>query len=170
MLTFVNDKDIMIVVTNVNNEKGSDVMVQASDMSNAEWQIMRVIWTMKEATSSEIITAMQQKKKWSESTIKTLLRRLVQKEMLMTQKVSRHFIYRPLIVEDDAMIQMTSEVFERLCSMKKGHTVAELITDMPLSQSDIVNLQDILKQKMTTAPEAIACDCLAPASCERCAE
>ena len=65
---------------------------------------------------------------------------------------------------------MTSAVFERLCSMKKGQTLAELITDMPLSQSDIMNLQDILKQKMTTAPETIACDCLAPASCERCAE
>ncbi|SCC06825.1 CopY/TcrY family copper transport repressor [Weissella bombi] len=145
-------------------------MAQASDMSNAEWQIMRVVWTVKEATSSEIITAMKQKKDWSESTIKTLLRRLVQKEMLITQKVGRHFIYRPLIAEDDAMIQMTSAVFDRLCSMKKGRTLAELITDMPLSQSDIMNLQEILKQKMTTAPEMIACDCLVPASCVHCAE
>lgn len=144
-------------------------MAQASDMSNAEWQIMRVVWTVKEAISSEIITAMQQKKEWSESTIKTLLRRLVQKEMLITQKAGRRFIYRPLIPEDEAMIQMTSAVFERLCSMKKGQTLAELITDMPLSQSDIMNLQDILAQKMTVAPETIACDCLAPASCKHCA-
>lgn len=144
--------------------------MQASDMSNAEWQLMRVIWTVKEATSSEIITAIRQKKDWSESTIKTLLRRLVQKEMLTTKKAGRRFIYRPLIAEDAAMIQMTSEVFERLCSMKKGHTLAELLTDMTLSKSDIMLLQKVLEQKIETAPSSVACDCLGPNSCEQCTE
>ena len=37
-------------------------MAQAQDMSTAEWELMRVIWTMHEAGSSDIIRAIQGKK------------------------------------------------------------------------------------------------------------
>lgn len=94
-------------------------MAQAQDMSTAEWELMRVIWTMHEAGSSDIIRVIQSKKDWTESTIKTLLRRLVKKEALTTRKVGRKFIYQPLIGEEEAMDQMTAETFDRLCRMKE---------------------------------------------------
>ena len=68
-------------------------MAQAQDMSTAEWELMRVIWTMHEAGSSDIIRVIQVR--WTESTVETLLRRLVKKEVLTTRKVGRKFIYQP---------------------------------------------------------------------------
>src|SRR5699024_12868752 len=100
-------------------------MAQAQDMSTAEWELMRVIWTMHEAGSSDIIRAIQGKKDWTESTIKTLLRRLVNKEVLTTRKVGQKFIYQPLIGEDEAMDQMTAETFDRLCRMKRGRAISK---------------------------------------------
>lgn len=143
-------------------------MAQAQDMSTAEWELMRVIWTMHEAGSSDIIRAIQGKKDWTESTIKTLLRRLVKKEVLTTRKVGRKFIYQPLIGEDEAMDQMTAETFDRLCRMKRGRAISKLIADTMLSQTDIQELQQVLAEKVATAPEKVACDCIAPMSCENC--
>ena len=51
----------------------------ATELSGAEWEIMRIVWTLGEAKSTEIVHLMQQSKKWTASTIKTLLRRLVAK-------------------------------------------------------------------------------------------
>ncbi|GMA69927.1 hypothetical protein GCM10025879_11730 [Leuconostoc litchii] len=45
----------------------------------SEWEIMRVIWTLGEATSNQIIHIMYSKKKWQPSTVKTLLNRILQK-------------------------------------------------------------------------------------------
>lgn len=48
-------------------------------ISEAEWEVMRVIWARKQLKSSDIIDILQEKFQWSPSTIKTLLGRLVDK-------------------------------------------------------------------------------------------
>ncbi len=48
-------------------------------MSSAELSVMHVIWAQGEIRSRELIDILQQSQTWSESTIKTLLGRLVKK-------------------------------------------------------------------------------------------
>ncbi|MBT9003455.1 BlaI/MecI/CopY family transcriptional regulator, partial [Lactobacillus delbrueckii subsp. bulgaricus] len=55
-----------------------------STISDSEWEVMRIIWTLEPVSSTKIIQELQAKKDWSESTIKTLLRRLVKKDLLHT--------------------------------------------------------------------------------------
>lgn len=72
------------------------------NISPAEWEVMRIVWTLGSAGSTEIIHILQQQKQWSESTIKTLLRRQVQKGLLTTTRQGRRFIYTATIAEKDA--------------------------------------------------------------------
>ncbi|KRL01501.1 transcriptional regulator [Liquorilactobacillus capillatus DSM 19910] len=129
-------------------------------MSPSEWEVMRVIWTTGGASSKEVISLIQAKSTWSESTIKTLLRRLVEKKMLSTIKEGRRFFYRPTITEAAAMDKVVSDLFDHLCSMKKGGVILKLLSELTLSRSDIEQMQQLLSQKIKTAPVAIACDCL----------
>ena len=162
MLTNVNLNYIMLLrITNVNIKEV--FLVKTSDatkMSPAEWELMRIIWTKNGAGSSEVIELMQQKRSWTESTIKTLLRRLVNKEILKTVKDGRKFIYYPVIEEKVAMNENVTELFDHLCNMKKGKVVIELLTKLELSRSDIEELQKVLEEKSKTAPEMVECDCL----------
>ena len=73
MLTNVN---LYFMITNV-NERRKLLMYQ--EISDAEWEVMRIVWTLEQAYTSDIIAALKEKKDWSESTIKTLIRRLVNK-------------------------------------------------------------------------------------------
>lgn len=50
-----------------------------NDITPAEWDLMRIVWTKGDVHSRDLITLLQQKRDWSESTIKTLLGRLVKK-------------------------------------------------------------------------------------------
>ena len=58
-------------------------------ISKAEWEIMRVVWTKGETTSTEILNILSQKTEWTSSTVKTLLKRLVDKGYLNTEKIGK---------------------------------------------------------------------------------
>jgi len=64
------------------------------NISEAEWEVMRVVWSNNQVTSKLVIEILKEKKSWSVSTIKTLLSRLVEKDMLQTEKIGNKFLYR----------------------------------------------------------------------------
>ena len=43
------------------------------EITPAEWQVMRVVWSLRQTTSSQIIEILQKKVDWKPATIKTLL-------------------------------------------------------------------------------------------------
>ncbi|MCI1987475.1 MAG: CopY/TcrY family copper transport repressor [Lactobacillus sp.] len=135
-------------------------MASATEMSPAEWEVMRVIWTKGQAGSSEIVAVLQAKRDWAESTIKTLLRRLVKKQILTTTTAGRMFVYHPQVSEKVAMAETTTELFDHLCAMKKGGVLADLLTQTTLSQADIQRMQAILAAKLPQAPASVPCNCL----------
>jgi BlaI family penicillinase repressor len=51
-------------------------------ISDAEWQVMNVVWSGPPLTGGEIITTVGSKSKWRPRTIRTLLDRLVEKGAL----------------------------------------------------------------------------------------
>ncbi len=122
---------------------------------------MRIIWTLGEASSREVIDSIQLKRDWTESTIKTLLGRLVKKNMLTTNKTGHRFVYQPTVPETEAMDETVAELFTHLCNMKKGQVIINLLDQLTLSQKDIQQMQTILAEKATTAPATVSCDCLA---------
>lgn len=133
---------------------------QIDEITPAEWEIMRIVWTKKSLYSRELIDLLQQKRDWSESTIKTLLRRLVKKGLLGAEKEERRFKYTPLVAEITAMDTTTQQLFDHLCAMKRGQTLLNLIEHTTLSRKDIDQLEQLLAEKKKTAPEMVECDCL----------
>jgi len=132
----------------------------ANDMTPAEWELMRLVWTKGDSYSSDLIKLMQEKRDWADSTIKTLLRRLVAKEALAVTKEGRRFRYHAVIGETKAMTEAVNDLFDQLCNMKKGVALADLLTTTELSRADIERLQAILAAKLPDAPEKVTCNCL----------
>ena len=133
---------------------------EKSDISPAEWTIMRVLWTLQSANSKQIISIVQRKSDWKENTIKTLLHRLVEKGFVDTERQGRAFIYRANVSEQETMDQTVDNMFDNLCAMHKGRALLHLIKHTDLSQKDIDQLQTLLSQKATSAPASIDCDCV----------
>lgn len=137
------------------------------EITPSEWELMRIVWTKGQLYSRELIDLMQAKRSWSDSTIKTLLRRLVKKGLLQTEKQDRRFLYTATISETEAMNGSAEQLFDHLCAMKKGETLLNLIQHVELTQTDIQKLQAALAEKAKTAPTEVACDCLPNnANCE----
>lgn len=127
-----------------------------STISDSEWEVMRIIWTLEPVSSTKIIRELQAKKNWSESTIKTLLRRLVKKDLLNTTKEGRHFIYSANVNQTEA----AEELLNRMCDMHKGEVLLQLIANSPISKSDLSKIKGIIDTKEKKAPDMVPCNCL----------
>ena len=136
-------------------------------LTPSEWEIMRVIWTLGEATANQINHIMHNQKDWQPSTVKTLINRIIKKGFLRTDGATRNRLYIPTVSEHETMTQTLRATIDDMCAMCIGHTLLDVLADMTLSQSDITKLQALLEQKMKNAPESIACNCL-PENCEDC--
>ena len=137
-------------------------------ISNAEWEIMRVVWTKNETTSSQILVILEQKTDWTASTVKTLLKRLVDKGYLTTQKSGKSFLYSALVSEEEAMNRQADDLFGKFCQRKHTTMIEHLLETTPMTLADIDDLQALLLSKKKEAVDEVPCDCI-PGQC-RCKE
>lgn len=130
------------------------------EISDAEWEVMRVTWTLGQVTSSQMAEIMAEKMGWKTATVKTLLGRLIKKGALRAEKHGRAFTYYPTVDEQPSMDEAVTTLFGHLCQMRVGQTLTDLVDQLTLSQADIERLQATLTKKAVTAPEMVDCDCL----------
>lgn len=138
--------------------------MQETQISSAEWEIMRVVWATERTTSSEMSAVLSEKMQWKPATVKTLLGRLVKKGLLTTTQEGRKHVYSATISEEESVEEASKELLSQVCSKKVGATIASMVEESVLSQEDITQLEKILAYKKKNAPETVACNCT-PGQC-----
>ena len=130
-------------------------------ITDAEWEVMRVVWANTHVTSKEVISILEGKMNWKQATIKTLLGRLVDKGALDTEQEGRKYIYTAAIDENNAVRSYTNDIFNRICRKNIGNVVESIIEEQVLSFDDIERLEELLEKKKAFAVEEVDCQCVA---------
>ena len=117
-----------------------------ADISNAEFEVLDVLWDDYPATSSDIVERLNQKKPWHDKTVKTLLSRLVKKGVVDFDKAQRQYLYRPLIAREDYTKKEASSFVSPLFKGKVAPLVAGFANQNSLSQQDVDELKALIKQ------------------------
>lgn len=116
-------------------------------ISDAEWQVMKVLWERSPLTSTEIIEALKLDTAWSPKTIHTLISRLVKKKALKVKKESPFYLYYPLITEQECRRVETESFLQKVYDGSFRLLVANFIKDERLSEEEIEGLKRILDDK-----------------------
>lgn len=132
-------------------------------ISEAEWEVMRVVWTLGETDATTISQILGEKMQWKLATIKTLLGRLVKKEALQTQQVGKKFFYSAKVSEEETFHGAQEELFSHICATRVGDHLNQMIEEVPLTQEDITKIIQTLEKKVAT--KRIDCDCI-PGQCQ----
>ena len=113
------------------------------NISEAELEIMQVLWEKGESTSIEIISEVKKKKDWKNNTIMTLVSRLVNKEFIGVIRENKSLlIYRPLISEYDYKSKETNNFIEKLYDGSINNMLVAFAKPKKLSKKD---LEDLIK-------------------------
>lgn len=117
-------------------------------ISDSEWEIMKVIWRKNPVTAEEIIASLAEKKDWSPRTIKTFINRLLKKGAIGHKKTgSRSYVYYPIIPEKECVLAESKNFIERVYDGAAAMLFVNFIEEKVLSEEEIARLQNLLEDK-----------------------
>ena len=122
-------------------------MAKLPQISDAEWDVIKVLWDRGEASAQDVTEALAVGRNWRPQTVKTLLNRLVKKGAVAYAEEGRRFIYRPK-VSRDAVVRAESRSF--LSRVFDGAVTPALVHFLKLgnlSSADIEELKQALDRE-----------------------
>ena len=129
-------------------------------ISDAEWQVMKIIWMQGEQTSTDLIMVLAERFDWSKSTIQTLLARLVEKECLTRKKEGKFFVYSALLTLDQSRDLLIKDIKDKVCSRRIKNLLADLIVECDFTQADLEGLEEVISKKKSSAVTEVRCNCM----------
>lgn len=121
-------------------------MKELPKISDAELEIMKVLWTKSPRTANEIIDKLLSTTEWKPKTIRTLINRLVQKEAVSYHQ-ERLYAYYPLVSQESYLQVETKSLLKRFYGAAFKPLFVNFLKEEKLSSEDINELKRILDEK-----------------------
>lgn len=121
-------------------------MKKLPQISEAEFEVMKIVWKYAPISTNEITEKLTQTTKWRPKTIQTLIRRLVAKGALSYEKQSRVFVYAPLIAEKEYIGQESHSFLERFYGGDITAMFSAYMGEDRLSASEADTLRSLLRK------------------------
>ncbi len=116
-------------------------------ISDAEWEVMWLVWEKPPGTASEITDRLVEKKGWGVRTIRTLIERLVKKQMLRTEVDGKRYLYWPRVTKEECVQKESRSFQERVFGGEPAAMMIHLVKQTEFSPEEIQELQRILSEK-----------------------
>lgn len=114
-------------------------------IAETEWQVMEVLWKRPTQTIGEIRAALADTG-WSDSTIKTLVRRLVKKGLLAIDDSGGSFRYSAQVGEAVCKRKETRHFIDRIYHGSVKMMMANLMDESRLSEEEVAELLRIIEK------------------------
>lgn len=119
-------------------------MSKLPQISEAEFEVMKVIWKYAPISTNEVTEKLTQTTDWSSKTIQTMLKRLVTKKALTYEKQSRVFVYTPLVPETEYIRQESNSFLNKYYNGNIVSMLTSYLEDDKLSKTELDTLRHLL--------------------------
>jgi len=116
-------------------------------ISEAEWQVMQVIWADHPIAASDVVEQLAGRTSWHPSTIKTLINRLVQKGVLTFKQEGKRHLYRPKVPRERCVREASRSFLDRVFGGAVAPAVVHMMEHADLSPEEIEELKEALRKK-----------------------
>jgi BlaI family transcriptional regulator, penicillinase repressor len=121
-------------------------MKASVSISEAESVVMEVLWRTCPMATEDVMAALKPDGKWQESTVKTLINRLLKKGAISARKDGRRYLYSPALKRKDWISQESAGFLNRLFDGRVAPLVAHFSTQRKLSKKDIADLRRLIQE------------------------
>ncbi|HHZ13923.1 MAG TPA: BlaI/MecI/CopY family transcriptional regulator [Clostridiales bacterium] len=119
-------------------------MRELPKISDAEWQVMKVLWKESPLNASQVINELQNYTTWSPKTIHTLLGRLADKGALNVDKSTTPYAYYPRVSQEECIREETKFFLEKIFDGSIKKLLVSFVDSEELSREEIEELRRIL--------------------------
>ncbi|HUQ11969.1 MAG TPA: BlaI/MecI/CopY family transcriptional regulator [Steroidobacteraceae bacterium] len=114
-------------------------------ISEAESLVMQAIWDRGPLPTEDIVTAVRHAK-WGDSTVKTLLNRLLNKGALSAKKDNRRYVYSAVLTREAWLASESHGFLERVFGGRVAPLVSYFSQQKKLAKDDIEELKRIIRE------------------------
>nr|WP_309119355.1 BlaI/MecI/CopY family transcriptional regulator [Paenibacillus sp.] len=122
-------------------------MTKVPRISEAEWEVMKIVWAQSPKTSMQIMEQLEERMSWKPTTVKTLVSRLVKKGVLGFHKEGKNYSYFPLLLEEECLQAESRSFLNRLYGGSLQPLLVSFLKEERLSKEDIKELRRLLDEK-----------------------
>jgi BlaI family penicillinase repressor len=125
-------------------------MATVPQISDAEWEVMKVIWETQPVAAAEIVERLAHEWHWSPRTIKTMLNRLVGKGAVDYRAEGKRYIYRARVTREACVRRESRSFLSRVFDGAAAPAVLHLLTHCDLkalSSEEVQQLRELLDQE-----------------------
>jgi BlaI family penicillinase repressor len=114
-------------------------------LSDSEWEVMKVLWEYGPMAARDAYAHLSDAQSWAQGTVKTLLRRMVQKGWLSYTRVGNSFLYRAAVPRRKGLRSAIRQFSERVLGGALSPFVAYYAEEKRLTPEDVAELEKLLK-------------------------
>lgn len=123
-------------------------MKENIQISEAELEVMKLLWKNEKMTSPEIVEELLKTSEWKDKTILTLINRLVKKGAVNAEKESgKAFLYSANINEDEYKQEQSNSLINKLFNGSISLMMSNFVKSNKISNEDIEELKRILESR-----------------------
>lgn len=122
-------------------------MKEIPRISEAEWEVMKIIWSKSPIPANQVIEALSDSIDWKPKTVKTLISRLVKKHALGYTQENRIYYYYPLVDEDECLKAESQSFLNRVYGGALKPMLINFLREEKLTPEEIEELKCILNER-----------------------
>ena len=117
-------------------------------ITDAELDIMKVLWALGSATSPEILKGVSGNEQKNRNTVKTLLLRLIQKNAVRYEEIRpRTYRYFPLVTETEYVKHSSMNFLSRVFEGSVDKMLLNFVKDESITKEDLQRMIDLIEEE-----------------------
>ena len=117
------------------------------ELFESEWAILQTVWELEPCAAPTVQEALQGKKGWAYTTVKTMMDRMVKKGLLKTKKIRNLYLYSSAITQSHAQKSEIARTLKRAFNGTLTPMMQFLIENDQLSEEEYHHLEQLIKKR-----------------------
>ena len=114
-------------------------------LTDGEARVMAVLWRLDTATVADVVAQLRAQYRLTYSTVQTTLRILEQKGYVAHEKVSRAFVFRPVVDERQARRRALRHLIGRMFNGSPSLLVSNVLDDDDIDPAELQRLKKMIE-------------------------
>lgn len=117
-------------------------------ISDAEWEVMRVIWERSPVVAGDVVRELSPRTGWNHRTIRTMLARLSRKGALSVKEIGGRHLYSPRVRREECVRSEGRSFLGRVFSGDAASLLLHYVEDCDLTKAELGRLRRELERKI----------------------
>ncbi len=119
---------------------------KSKTLTEAELKLMDILWMKGEGTVQDVLDILSKKESLAYTTVLTILRILEKKGYLKHRKVSRAFVYYPVVKRDEVRRSVVKDVIRKFFDDSPELLVLNVFENEQIDADELFRLKDMIEK------------------------